>query len=304
MAHLGARAFEEIGGEVVQTTSFVLQNRHIERYLGSYVRLVNYNSQQEKENAFLSTDHCPLYTAIQENFSKIPGSPIAYWASERFSNMFKNIKIEDIAKPRQGLATGDNEKFLRFWFEVSLCKIGFALTKDEANASGLKWFPCNKGGPYRKWYGNNYYVVNWENDGYDIRHIIGDNGKTKSRPQNTDYYFREGITWSTLSSGDFSMRISQKGSMFETKGSVCFPNNADQIYYILAYMNSTIAMSALKILCPTLDYHEGPIGKAPIIVDETIQEEVDGVSKTNIEISRLNWDSFETSWDFRRHPLI
>ncbi|MCD8036883.1 MAG: BREX-1 system adenine-specific DNA-methyltransferase PglX [Clostridiales bacterium] len=208
MAHLGARAFEEIGGEVVQTTSFVIRNSHTENYTGKYARLVDYPSQQEKEDAFLSTDHCPLYTAQQSNFSKIPGSPVAYWVSKTMISAFdKGVLLGTIADSKQGLATSDNNRFLREWYEIELDNIKFdSKNIEESVESGKKWFPYNKGGDFRRWYGNNDYVVNWENNGREIRNCFDEHGKLRSRPQNTDFYFRESASWSLITSGTTAFR--------------------------------------------------------------------------------------------------
>lgn len=206
MAHLGARAFEEIGGEVVQTTSFVLSKRNTANFEATYVRLLNYNSQQAKEEAFLScTDR---YTAKKENFGKIPGCPVAYWVSDNMLKAFKTGKLlTEIAEPKQGLKTGDNDTFLRMWYEV-------AFTKSTVGR-GAKWFPCNKGGEYRRWYGNNDYFIDWENDGYKLKNFRHPDGRQKSRPQNLSYMGKEGLTYTNISSSNFGIRYSPKGTLFD-----------------------------------------------------------------------------------------
>ena len=303
MVHLGARAFEEIGGEVVQTTSFVLTNKHIDGYKGTYCRLVEPTTQAGKEEMFLAKEN--RYVACSDNFAKIPGAPVAYWVSENAYKAFDGKTLYDVAKPRQGLATTNNDLFLKLWFEVLEHKIGFGLNKEEARNSLKKWFPLNKGGSFRRWYGNFNYVVNYEDNGKTICDYIdntpGVRVKSNGRIINRDMYFLRGMTWSTISSGLFSMRYVPDGFIFETKGAMCFADN-DKLKYLLALYNTPVIQEYLKILSPTLDYHEGPLGKTPVIIKQglNIDEKVD----INISLSKSDWDSFETSWDFTIHPLL
>ncbi len=305
LSQLGPRAFEEIGGEVVQTTAFVLLNSFIESFGGAYIRLIDFNNPYDKEKAFLSGIN-RYYNVDQSTFKSIPGSPIAYWVSDNMREAFvKGKRLGDIAEPRQGLATADNDRFLRIWHEVDINKIGFGFkSRDEAKKSGLKWFPYNKGGSYRKWYGNNEYVVNWYDDGYEIRNYRDKNGRLLSRPQNMDYYFREGITWSALTSGNLSSRYTEMGYIFDTKGPTCFPRNNEDIYFLLGFLNSKLSMEALEILAPTLDFNPGSISKLPIVNKNMITLQIDQLVNQNISISRTDWDSFETSWDFEEHPFL
>lgn len=166
-----------------------------------------------------------------------------------------------------------------------------------------KWFPCNKGGSFRKWFGNNDYVVNWGNDGYEIKHYFK-NGKLASRPQNVDCYFKEGLTWSALSSGSFAMRFSPSGYISEHKGTMCFADDETSHMYILASMNSSFASEALSVLCPTLDFGEGAVGNTPMRMDIDSKETVSELAEECVEIAKADWDKFEASWDFRRHPLV
>lgn len=304
MAHLGAHAFETIGGEVVQTTAFVIRNVHLGGN-GVYFRLVD---SKDKENDFvnnLSNGGGVLFIANAIKFIKIPGYPIAYWISDKLVEAFSGAKLGEIAAPRQGLATGDNNKFLRLWFEIDIENAYFNATDGiNAFASGKKWFPCNKGGAFRKWYGNNEYVVNWKDNGKEISNFVDANGNLRSRPQNRQYYFMKGATWSTLSSADFSMRYTPKGFIFETKGSMCFAKDRLALKYIIGVLNSKVTKSLLLVLSPTLDYHEGPLSRVPIIIDVEEQKRTDELTSSNIEIAKVDWDSFETSWDFKKHPLI
>lgn len=306
MAHLGARGFDEIGGEVVQTTSFVMRSSHTKGYKGTYCRLIDGDSEKAKAEMFVSGEN--RYVAEQDNFSKIPGSPVAYWVSSNFMDAYNHKLLSQVAKPRQGMATTNNDLFLKLWFEPSIGKIGFSYGDSKsANESGAKWFPCNKGGGFRRWYGNNDYVVNYENNGKTICDYIdstpGARVKSNGRVINRDLYFNEGMTWSSLSSGLFSMRYVPKGFIFETKGSMCFAKK-DRLLYLLALYNTKVIQEYLGIVSPTLDYHEGPVGRTPVIFNQEKQQDIDNIVEKNVDICRTDWDSFETSWDFKRHPLV
>ena len=301
MAHLGARAFDEIGGEVVQTTAFVSCGRRVADFKGTYVRLVDIIGEWEKEAAYRSGNH--RYTAKQENFSKIPGSPVAYWVSENFVRAFENKTIGELAKPRQGLATGCNDIFIRQWYEVKIENIKFdAHSIAEAVKSKKKWFPYNKGGEFRKWYGNNDFVVNWENDGLLIRNFKNDNGKLRSRPQNTQFYFRESVSWSLVSSGSAAFRYKPYGYIFDIAGMSCFSDN--MLYYLLGFTNTPISMEMLSVLAPTINFQAGDIANLPVAVNKEKQPIVEKLVNENIALSKVDWDSFETSWDFEGHPLV
>lgn len=238
-------------------------------------------------------------TTSLEAFKAIPCNPIAYWLSPRLIEIFKSKKLSDVACTRQGLATGNNDLFLRMWFEIQNDDIKLDSTDYiQAMYTGKKWFPCNKGGEFRKWYGNRERVINWKNNGKDIKDYEG------SVIRNPNYYFFEGGTWSSLSSGGFSMRYSPNGSIFESKGSMCFANDETDLPYIIGLLNSTVVSELLLALSPTLDYHEGPLSRVPVIIDKDKKQTVDKLVNDNIKESKQDWDSFETSWDFKKHPLI
>ena len=300
MAHLGAHAFETIGGEVVQTTAFVIRNVHLGGN-GVYFRLVD---SKDKENDFVNNlsnggGGGVLFIANAIKNNKNPCYPIAFWVSDKLVEAFSGAKLGEIAAPRQGLATGDNNKFLRLWFEIDIENAYFNATDGiNAFASGKKWFPCNKGGAFRKWYGNNAYLIDWLGDGCAIKNFAG------AVIRNSSYYFRQAGTWSTIASANFSMRYSPKGFLFESKGSGCFANDDRNLFYIIGFLNSKPVKSILLVLSPTLDYHEGPLGRVPIIFDHKVQCQVDELVSNNIAASKVDWDSFETSWDFKKHPLI
>lgn len=297
MAHLGARAFDEIGGEVVQTTAFVMTG-HIVDYKGTYARLVDIVGENEKREAFLSEEN--RYTAKQENFSKIPGSPVAYWVSENFVRAFEKNNLKNHVNAVKGLDTCDNDTFTRMWYEIERRKLSLEK-KDTIETFTHKWYPYCKGGGYSKWYGFMERVVNWENDGAILRNLRDKNGKIKSRPQNIRYYFKEGLTWSTITSYKLSLRY-MNNCIFGGGGSAMFCN--DKLYYYLGFINSCVTEYALSLLNPTLNFLVGDILSLPIIEDEINVLPIEKLVKENVNISKNDWDSFETSWDFEKHPLI
>ena len=302
MAHLGARAFEEIGGEVVQTTSFVIRKSHIADYKGEYCRLIEPTSQQGKEDMFLSGEN--RYAADQSNFSQIPGSPVAYWASQNILNAFGNKTLGMIANPKVGLQTGENNRFTRLWYEILFDNFKVdAHSGIDALNSKKKWFPYNKGGDFRKWYGNNDYVVNWENDGWEIKHFTDDKGKLRSRPQNTDTYFRESITWSKISSGTIAFRYKPTGHIYDVAGTSVFADTT-MLLYLAGFCNSCVAMKFAQMLSPTINYEVGHISSFPIEFSDDAANTVTEVVNRCISISKDDWDADETSWDFKRNPLV
>lgn len=303
MAHLGARAFDEIGGEVVQTTAFVMTG-HIKDYKGTYARLVDTVGENEKRDLFLSGDK--RFAAKQENFSKIPGMPVAYWVSE---NVFKSFSYSSIGTEmitREGMATADNDRFLRLWYEVGLQNILFNCHNEyESIYSKKRYFPYNKGGDFNKWYGNNDYVVNWENGGFDVKNNRDyKTGRIRSHNYNGEYAFRKGITWSALSSGNISLRYTDYGFLFDSKGSKGFPKDETDLYYILGLLNTNTAMLYLSFFSPTIDYKVGDLILIPYIKSNKYQATINNLVQENISLSKTDWDSFETSWDFEGHPLI
>ncbi len=237
----------------------------------------------------------------QKDFRRIPGSPIAYWASEKVRKIFEEgTPLAKIAEPRQGMATADNNRFLRLWHEVDFGNIGFSLgSMEEAKKSKKKWFPYNKGGDFRKWYGNNEYLVNWENNGIEIKNF------KPAVVRNPSYYFRQGITWSFVSSTSFGVRYSPIGFLFDVGGSSVFPQESN-LYFITAFLCSKITFDFLKIQNPTLNFQVGNIARLPIVVKEEkeILDKIDNLSKRNISGAKQDWDCFETSWDFKINPII
>lgn len=296
MAHLGARAFEEIGGEVVQTTSFVLLNDSVEDYKGVYCRLIEPTTQQSKEETFLNGDS--RFVTSQSNFAKIPGSPVAYWVSSAFLKTFDADKLGKIADTNNGFTTGDNNRFLRQWFEVRFSSIDFTEKSVEtAKQSRQKWFPYNKGGDFRKWYGNNDYVINWGNDGQELKaygHLV---------PRSLKYMFHESVTWNKITSGFNAFRYKATGTMFDVAGLSMFPHDKKDLLYLMALCNSIYTRKVLEIISPTLNCETGHVSSIPVIENEKF-ESVTELAKENVDLSKSDWDAFETSWDFQKHPLI
>ena len=288
MAHLGARAFEEIGGEVVQTTSFVFRKSHITDYKGEYCRLIEPTSQQGKEDMFLSGEN--RYEADQSNFSKIPGSPVAYWISTKLILNFEvNSSVAEVAEGKVGLQTGSNDLFLRFWFELERYKVTFQADKS------FKWYPYNKGGSFRRWYGNNEYVLNWEDDGHEVRAYKG------AFPRNTQYYFRAGLTWSDVATGLISMRQMPRGFAFDTCAPCLFAKDETTEIDLLALFNTKVAQKYMDLMSPTMHYTCGTLVNVPFIVSK---ESISDIVHKCIFHSQSDWDSYETSWDFKRSPLV
>lgn len=241
-----------------------------------------------------------MYTVNAQNFSKIPGSPIAYWVSGRVIDAYDNANLDAVAQPRHGLATSDNARFLRLWYEVCLCKVSLCADVDKTK----KWFPMNKGGEFRKWYGNNDWIINYENDGKELKDFAISIYKCSSRTiQNTQFYFKKGLTWSALTSGNFSVRFTVGGALFGSGGYCAFVDD-EKLFYILALMNNKINSIFISIVSPTLNYEVGHIKTIPVIFSEGKEGDVNSIVEDNIREAKTDWDSFETSWDFKKHPLI
>ncbi len=292
MLHLGPRTFDELSGEVVQNTAFVLQNNKSVKN-GIYFRLVDGGNSTAKQQMFLKGENCYPHIS-QANFEKIPGSPIAYWVSERITNVFSEKKsVKFIADAKQGIATGNNELFLRFWNEVNFKNISL-------DTSSNKWYPYRKGGTNRKWYGNFELIVNYENNGYGIKNNRDKDGNLRSRPQNLEFIFKKGLTWSLTNSSFFSMRFAPENSLFDVNGMTLFPKNEGILFYLIGLFNSKVSNYFLKIINPTMTFQSGNIEDVPFIFKKTntFQQEF------NVSISKSDWDSRETSWDFETHPLI
>lgn len=296
-------AFEEA---TVPICTFVLRNAPI-HYTGNYLRLSDFKGgmdvQRQKVLEAQETEKCAYrFSARQDNFEKIPGAPVAYWVSEKVGDIFINTTaLGKTGQTTKGLITGDNNRFMRLWWEIQRFDIRFDVrNNDEAKASGAKWFPCNKGGDYRKWYGNQEYIINWKDDG---KEILKDAEKDKRHSQ--DYYtrlkFKPSISWSSISSNKPSFRY-RNNELIDHAGMAFVPDEEKKIYYDLGFMNSIVSEKMLQILSPTINYNAGEIGSLPI--DFNDNNESNDRTKIAIGISKEDWDSFETSWDFKKHPLI
>ena len=289
----------------VPICTFVLQNSYTDKK-GEYIRLSDFKGAKNQPIKTLEAIQNPncgwRFQAKQKDFEKIPGSPIAYWVSDKIREIFeKNQKLGEVGEAKQGLATADNNRFLRLWNEVSYNKIGYNMSNSqEVLESKKKWFPFNKGGEFRKWYGNQEYLVNWENDGYEIKNFYDEKGKLRSRPQNIESYFKESISWSKVSSSNFSMRFYQKGLLFADAGMSYFSN--ENLKYILGLSNSKLINKILSLLSPTLNFEVGHISNIPIIKKENTL--VEKLVEENLNISKEEWDSRETSWNFNKLSLI
>ena len=302
MAHLGARAFEEIGGEVVQTASFVMRKSHIAEYKGTYCRLIEPTTQKGKEEMYLAGENC--YTAVQDNFTKIPGSPVAYWIYQNWFSIYSaNPILREYTILKKGTSTGDNNRFTRRWQEVNFKKIFFdAHSPEDAKKSGKKWFPFNGGGERRKWYGNRIDIVNWESDGAEMKREatrLNNGGHWSRYIINPDRFFLESIGWSAISSSQISVRYIGYGFAFSSAAMEVFEKD---IIYIMGLINSVVAEDILKLLAPTLNFGVEQIGKIPIKISK--KTEIEMIVDQNIRLSMLDWNFFETSWDFKCHPFL
>lgn len=293
LMHLGTRAFEEIGGEVVQTVSWVMKN-NTPKVKGQYIRLVDYNQADWKETEFFNEKN--RYLSNQIDFGKIPGSPIAYWVSDRIKEIFKKSeKLNEIGQTRKGMVTADNERFIRAWSEVSLNK---SLIKNKNNS---KWFPYQKGGETRKWYGNLESFINWENNGKELLNMKNEGYKTGSTNHNLDYIFKPAVIWNKISSSNFGTRISFENFLYDD-ASPFFVSHKVKLEYILAFLNTKIAFNFLKNINPTLNFQPGNIANLPIILGR--EQVVEKIVQENVSTFKQEWDSRETSWDFEKSPLL
>ena len=297
MAHLGARAFEEIGGEVVQTTSFVIRKSHIADYKGEYCRLIEPTSQQGKEDMFLAGEN--RYFTAQDRFFHIPKKRLGYWISEKLLAQFNQEPLSYYADTRRGLQTGDSQRFIRKWFEVSVVKEALQLGK-ATKSIPAKWFLFNSGGTFRRWYGNIVDVVDWENKGQEIKAT----GKAIIPSENR--YFDELISWNKISSGQMSVRYQPQGIIPGDASPFLHSTSQDHniILYAMAMLNSKIAAAIVEVLSPTLNFEVGNIAEIPVAVDASAQARVITTVDSCVQITRNEWDSYETSWDFKRHPLV
>ena len=312
LASLIQLEYSGFDGATVPICTFTLGKAHIDGKKNCFIKLSDFRGAQNQAPKTLEAirnRNCGWFYEMEPTeFAKVPGAPIAYWISNNVRNAFANFQpLNVFAEPKQGLATADNARFLRYWFEIDFHRIGFGFeTRQQAQESMFKWFPYNKGGNARKWYGNQEWVVNWENDGYEIRNFVNNDGRLLSRPQNLQYYFKSAITWILLSSSYFSVRYNPAGSIFDINGMSAFVPDKEDENYILAFMVSNLASAFMKILNPTLAFQVGDISRLPLKFDPSIdaKNKIDHIATHNVELSRSDWNAYETSWDFERLPML
>lgn len=302
MVHLGARAFDEISGEVVQTVAFVLSKQHSDNYIGKYIRLVDYSGENEKEKAFHEYANTSL--AKQSEYMSLPGTPIAYWVTdEELDDFAKGVSLKEFAEPRVGMITGNNDRFIKCWWEVCRTDIKTNVqTFEESLESDYKWYPYNKGGSTRLWYGNRELVVWFRHGGEDIERNGNETGCFYFLG-NKDVYFHEGITWNGLASARNTFRYSPIGTLFDSnKGPMLFPKNDNDTYYLLALFNTKVTQRFLNIFNPSISLQAGDFEKLPIIISDN-REQIEQLSKRCVEIAKSDWDCREISLEFSSHPL-
>lgn len=306
MIYLGTKAFDEISGEKVRTCAYVIQNIRLPEYISYYIDLQEQESELSKEQAFLSianvrnVSNCNRYTAKLMDFEKLDGKTFSFWISSAvIDNMAQQKKLEAFAETRHGLVTGNGDLFMRFWFECSSENLAIS---GKSNNRSMKWFPYSKGGTFRKWYGNRDYVVNWFDNGAAIRNYTVA-GKIKSSNYNINFNFRKNISWSDIKSGNFSARYTPSGALFDTSGPSLFVKKDDSLEFILGLLNTSPIQKFLDVSCTGLHYSTGAVSNLPIKTGDA-EEKVSKLARINISISRTDWDSYETSWDFKRNPLV
>ena len=295
--------YSGFAGATVPICTFTLQMGKIEGYKGGYIRLSGFpRADQQAPRALeaLADPDCGwFYRTAARDFAGIPGTPVVYWATKGVLDAFKNgVPISSIGQPRQGLATGENARFVRQWWEVSHAKEHFDCPSiEESIKSGAKWFPYNKGGEFRKWYGNNDCVINWKNGGEDVRAFPG------SVIRNPQSFFKPCITWSKISSGSIAFRYKPAGHVFDVAGTSIFAGEGE-LKYLQAACNSSVILRIAGMLSPTLNFEVGQIATYPILFDERRGPDIRDLVAEERYLSKSDWDAFEISWDFRRHPLL
>lgn len=296
---------QKVDGEVVQTSSFVFCNENEAKYKSTFLQLVSGKNEDAKATLFLS-GNCRFYKTNKQ-LGEIKGTPYtSYWASDIVLAAFRTAKlVGEISEPRVGMATANNDRFVRLWFEISIGKLGLnILSRENAIESGKKWFPFAKGGEQRKWYGNNDTIVNWENDGFEIQNFKDEKtGRIRSHNYNLDYIFHSALTWTVIGTQKTTFRFCPVGFLYSNSGYGMFCDNEATKYYLLGFMNSKVAMSLLNILSPSMGFESGYLRKLPIVESNHMDKVVNKVKKC-INESNIDWDLFETSWDFKCHPLI
>ncbi|PRY94293.1 BREX-1 system adenine-specific DNA-methyltransferase PglX [Donghicola tyrosinivorans] len=306
MAHLGENAFDTIGGDVVSTTAFIFENGKKESKKSEFLRLVEGANEAEKAQLFSigKASRCAPYFFVAEidNFSKLPGAPISYWASDKLRETFSKSKpLREFANPRKGMVTADNPRFIRQWYEVEGAKFERGLkSRDAAKVSGAKWFPYLKGGPFRRWYGNVECVVNWENDGAELLNMKGNGYKVGSTNHNLEYIFKPALSWTKITTGLVSFRSTEHGFLFDDASGLCPIYDASTQAQFAALLNSPVVYSSLGALNPTLNVNPGNLADIPV----SLPSGTGAIAQNCIGTAQADWDAYETSWDFTTLPLL
>lgn len=294
--------YSAFGDATVPLCSFTARKDHTAA-TGVFLRLTDFRGDMEQQRkmvllALSEKECCYRFTASAEDFMRIPTSPMAYWLGKAVLRAFDGIPLGSLIPVREGLITGDNDRFLRRWFEVCKDKTAFSGSQKK------KWYLLNKGGSYRKWYGNREFVVNWENGGAEINDFRDEKGKLRSRPQGLAYNFRPSVSWSQITSGELSVRYFDENFMFNVAGTSAFPEGEEALLFLLGLLNSKPVRELSRVLNPTLNMNPGDIARLPLPEKTEQSGEISTLVSENIDLCRQDWDSFETSWDFRRHPLL
>jgi SAM-dependent methyltransferase len=301
-AHLGPGVFEFLGGEVVQVVAFSLQKCEVNQHTPIFIRATD-GTTDEKRNALLTQE--PRFArASQESFLHVPGFPISYWLPSAVMKVFDSPAMETVSEPREGLTTGQNSKYLRFWHEVAYSRINRrATTRQEAKASGMKWFPYNKGGEHRRWFGNLLHVIDWFNDGAELQSRLHPSGRVWAHNFNLDFIFHSHITWTDIVSSGIATRYVPAGSLFDCSGQSAFFNDPKQQYVALAFTNTRIASLLVDVINPTLHFKSGDFRRLPYPKDAACDATV-AIAQAAVEIAIQDWNSSEISWDFQSLPLL
>lgn len=293
----------------VSIATFIIRKKHL-NYLCSGINLDRFKGEENQPVKVLEALENPkcgyLYEIQMDTFKQIPDTRFVFWIPQKTIDIFQEPEFETYVSVKQGITTSDNNRFLRLWYEVCFKKIGFNYSQKESINSGKKWFPYSKGGEIRKWFGNNYYVINYENDGFELKafHEIINKDHPGGRLKNKEYYFLKNITWSDICGTNFAVRVNEQGFLFDVKGSCGFVNDEINYLYIVAFMNTKIVNTFCNILNPSVTTQVGDIKQIPLKIQNTKRGRIDSLTIENINHSKLDWDSFESSWDFKEHPFV
>jgi len=308
LIELEANAFEPA---MVTVCSFVLSVRDIAKHKGSYIRLSQFKGARNQAPKTLEAIKNPgcgwFYQAVSREFTKLPGIPMAYWVPAPAIEAFMSFpRVNSLAEAKQGLITGDNDRFLRLWYEVSSAHFAVdCATGEDARLSGKTWFPFQKGGAFRKWFGNHHYVVNWRDDGRDLRSFVDKNGKLRSRPQSIGYYFKPAITWTSVTISTFNCRLAPSGFIYSEPGPLLYTPNFGDLHSLAACMNSKSVNYLLQLVAPAMHYNQGHLAELPFPeLSDTVHGAIQDAVVALTKLSKEDWDAYERSWEFQSFPLL